>query len=281
MSFEDRIREAYPTMSKSFLKLADFMLDSYIQASFMTATELAHTLDVDTTTVVRFSQLLGYSGYPPLLREIRAKVKAQIILQPDQAAPAGSTIAIVDTAMQNLGEVLRRAYMLLDETALETLVERLGTARRIFITSDSIAQAAAYTLINLLERGGFPVIPVQNSAPDLARALRLLTPQDLLLALEVVGDLPYVARALLEAEARHIPTAAIVSAASFEAARASSLVLVTQTQPSSEFNMVLMNAIIYALGKVLRWKYPARFAGADQEITALSARLYQPQASPH
>ncbi len=71
MTYEERIRQERSDMSKSFARLADYLLDSYIEASFMTASELAHALNLDAATVVRFSQHLGYKGYPELLREIR------------------------------------------------------------------------------------------------------------------------------------------------------------------------------------------------------------------
>ena len=61
-TYESRIRRARPGLSPSFIRLADFLLDSYAHAAFLTATELAHVLDVDPATVVRFSQQLGYRG---------------------------------------------------------------------------------------------------------------------------------------------------------------------------------------------------------------------------
>ena len=61
MSYEDAIRQERSQMSKSFAKLADFLLDSYVEAAFMTASELAQALNLDAATVVRFSQHLGYS----------------------------------------------------------------------------------------------------------------------------------------------------------------------------------------------------------------------------
>ena len=73
MSYEDRIRHERTQMSKSFAKLADFLLDSYVEASFMTASELAQALNLDAATVVRFSQHLGYKGFPQLQREIRER----------------------------------------------------------------------------------------------------------------------------------------------------------------------------------------------------------------
>ena len=74
MSYEERIRQDRSNMSKSFAKLADFLLDSYIESAFMTASELAHELDLDAATVVRFAQTLGYTGFPELQREIRQRV---------------------------------------------------------------------------------------------------------------------------------------------------------------------------------------------------------------
>ena len=44
LTYEDRIRRERPNMSKSFAKLGDFLLDSYVEAAFMTASELAHAL---------------------------------------------------------------------------------------------------------------------------------------------------------------------------------------------------------------------------------------------
>ena len=55
MAYEERIRQARPNMSKSFAKLADFLLDEYVDAAFLTATELAAKLDLDAVTVLRFS----------------------------------------------------------------------------------------------------------------------------------------------------------------------------------------------------------------------------------
>src|SRR4030066_90773 len=94
MLYEDRIRRERPTMSKSFAKLADYLLDSYVEAAFMTASELAHALNLDAATVVRFSQHLGYDGFPQLQREIRDKVKDDLLIRPLQAEEDKSVTGI-------------------------------------------------------------------------------------------------------------------------------------------------------------------------------------------
>ena len=93
MSYENRIRENRQKMSKSFARLADYLLDHYVQAALMTATELAHQVDVDAATVVRFAQRLGYGGFPELQNEIKDKVKRDLLVRPEKAAdPPGKSI---------------------------------------------------------------------------------------------------------------------------------------------------------------------------------------------
>src|SRR4030066_1723282 len=99
MTYKERLRLDRPNMSKSFARLADFLLDSYIKASFMTASELAHSLNLDAATVVRFSQHLGYKGYPELLREIRDKVRQNILYHPQDAKDPDSLPGVVASAL--------------------------------------------------------------------------------------------------------------------------------------------------------------------------------------
>jgi len=273
MTFEGRIRAAYPAMSKSFLRLADFILDNYIEASFMTATELAHTVNVDTTTVVRFAQQLGYSGYPPLLREIREKVKTQLLVESGENLAIRSAQDVLRHTMLSIREVVGNAHMLVDVQALESLTARIGLARRVILLPDTLAQPAAHTLANLLERGGFAVSMAQHSVAALAQAVCLATPNDLIVALEVIGETPYIARALTEAQKMDIPTAAIVAAASFASARATDLVIATQTQPAEPLRMVLVDAVLFGLGQMIRWKYAGRYQGVDEAIADISARI--------
>jgi DNA-binding MurR/RpiR family transcriptional regulator len=126
MQYEDRIRRERPTMSKSFSKLADYLLDSYVEAAFMTASELAHALNLDAATVVRFSQYLGYAGFPELQREIRDRVKGDLLIRPKQAEVADSAPGIVAAAMQELALALEHTRISLDTEALERLVEQMG-----------------------------------------------------------------------------------------------------------------------------------------------------------
>jgi DNA-binding MurR/RpiR family transcriptional regulator len=133
MTYEVRIRRERQQMSKSFAKLADFLLDSYVEASFMTASELAQALNLDAATVVRFSQHLGYKGFPQLQREIRTRVKKDLLIHPRQAEVPGSAQNVVTTAMYELSRDLDQTRMSLDTEALSQLVEHIGPDRGLTI----------------------------------------------------------------------------------------------------------------------------------------------------
>jgi DNA-binding MurR/RpiR family transcriptional regulator len=276
MLYEDRIRRERPEMSKSFAKLADFLMDSYVEAAFMTASELAHALNLDAATVVRFSQFLGYTGFPELQREIRSRVKDDLLIRPKQAEVDESAPGIIANAMRELSVALEQTRISLDTDSLEKLVDRMGQVRRIVILAENPAQPIAYSLVGYLEQGGFPVYIARAGIADLARTVNTATTQDLLLAMEVAGQSPYIARALEEAQSKGIPTAAIVGASSLASARSADTVLAAHAHASLGVGIVSIEAIVYALAQVLRWRFADRFAGTEQAIAQLSARIQQP-----
>jgi DNA-binding MurR/RpiR family transcriptional regulator len=276
MLYEERIRRERPEMSKSFSRLADFLLDSYVEAAFMTASELAHALNLDAATVVRFSQFLGYSGFPELQREIRSRVKADLLIRPKQAEEPDSAPGIAAKAMHELSVALEQTRISLDTEALEKLAEQMGQVRRTVVLAEGPAQPTAYSLVHYLEQGGFPVYIARAGIADLARTVNTATSQDLLLAMEVVGQSAYIARALSEAQSKGIPTAALVGASSLASARAANIVLAAQAHPSLGIGIITIESIVYALAQVLRWRFAERFAGTEQAIVDLMNRIQQP-----
>ena len=273
MNYEERIREARPRMSKSFSKLADYVLDGYIQAALMTATELAHQVDVDAATVVRFAQKLGYSGFPEMQTEIKDRVMQDLLLSPQQADDPNSIAGVIRGSMLRLSESLEQARLMLNPDSVSKLVELIGSARRVIIAPESLGQAAAYNLVNLFEQGGFLVTQTQPSATDLARTISTATKDDLILVIDVTGDAPFIARALAEAKSLGIKTAAIVGSASHASANQAEVVLAAQNQEDVNISIVVVDAIVYALADALGWQYKDRLIGAEEAIDALFERI--------
>jgi DNA-binding MurR/RpiR family transcriptional regulator len=273
MSYEDRIREHRNKMSKSFSRLADYLLDHYVQAALMTATELAHQVDVDAATVVRFAQRLGYGGFPQLQSEIKDKVKQDLLVRPEEAADPNSLPGVVLNTVGKMQAAVERVGKLLDVDAVGRLVKKIGGSRRVIIIPDGLGQVAAYNLLNLLEQGGFMVSVVQPGVVDLARTMLTASREDLVIAVDVAGASPYIARALSEADRMGVDTAAIVGAASHQSGLEADVVLAAQNQAEITMAVVAVDMVIYMLAEALQWKYQDRFAGKEEAIEAVFERI--------
>ena len=59
-----RIEEKYRDLSKGQKRVAEYVLDNYDKAVFLTAARLGEVVGVSESTVVRFATQLGYKGYP-------------------------------------------------------------------------------------------------------------------------------------------------------------------------------------------------------------------------
>jgi len=272
-SFQQRIRAIRSDLSPSFERLADFLLDSYMKAAFFTATELAHNLDVDPATVVRFAQKLGYSGYPALQKEIRRKVKDELFLEP--ASDANSPSEAARHSFQRLADYLlqtRRSFPVADAEALITV---LDVVDRVVILADGDAQPAAHAIGEFLEAAGYTIHIARGSVYRFATALASLHKNDLVIAIDVTGEHPFLETALSEAAACGAQTAAIVAEPSSPAARPAKIVLHAHASDDPGMRMLLVQSLIYALIQMLRQARPARFEQAAKRVRSYQARLLQ------
>ncbi|MEW6567883.1 MAG: SIS domain-containing protein [Chloroflexota bacterium] len=271
-SYEDRIREARPHLSPSLRRLADFLLDSYIQASFLTATELAHTLDLDPATVVRFSQRVGYPGYPELQREIREKVQRQLLSSPqsDGSTPAAAADTALSGVVHHL-ELVRRSFPF---EAASSLLRLLDSAERIWVLADGAARPPALALAVALEQAGYSVHLVDSVLSDLARAVAGAERSDLFLALAVEDDTPFIARALAAARSSGIPTAAIVAAPSLEVGRHAEVVLAMHASRDRAVAQLTLCAATLALRQMLALDRPGRFQSTAERVDEVTQLLH-------
>lgn len=276
-SYEDRIREARPKLSPSLRRLADFLLDSPIQAAFLTATELAHSLDIDPATVVRFAQKMDYPGYPQLQREIRDKVRLELLA--DRRSPADSPAAAAEAALADVVrhlELVRRTFSL---DAATKLLAAFDEVERVILLADSAALPPARTLAGWLEAGGYTVHLAGGGPADLARALTGARKGDLVLAIQAVEETPFLPRALAEARGNRIATAALVAIPSLEITRHADILLAPHASADPSLGPVSLSAMVYALISMLVQARPGRFRAAAERIGTLTQRLLEPDSA--
>lgn len=80
MDVFERIKNSRDNMSKSFIKVADFVCENYESIAFMSVGEVARKSDVSESVVVRFAGSLGYKGFAEMKRSITVRVKDNLDL---------------------------------------------------------------------------------------------------------------------------------------------------------------------------------------------------------
>ncbi len=72
------IQNNFNTLSKGQKLIAEYIMDNYDKAAFMTAATLGETVGVSESTVVRFANTLGYEGYKELQKELQELIRNKL-----------------------------------------------------------------------------------------------------------------------------------------------------------------------------------------------------------
>ncbi len=270
-TYEERIRAIRSDLSPSFVVLADFLLDSYIHASFLSATELAHSLDLDPATVVRFAQRLDYAGYPELQREIRDRVREEVLsgrkVEPNSPAEAA------DLAMAEIARHLELTRLSFPIETAERLVAALDEAERVIILAEGLASGPARSLAGWLEGAGYTVQLAVGGLSEMSRALAGGRKRDFAVAIEVADETPVVSRALAEARRLGLRTAAITAAPGAPSTNHAEVVISGHASLQPGVGLVVVEALIHALVSVLKRDRPGLFAKLEGKVRELNQRI--------
>jgi DNA-binding MurR/RpiR family transcriptional regulator len=223
--YQQHIRDIYEHLSPGYCRIADFLLEHYQEAAFMTAAQVGRASNVDTTLVVRFAQRLGYPGYPELIAEIRDDVKRDLraVYEPTPAddSPLGVLRRTLTQDRNNL------EYMLLhmDAGAVETVVTVLNKATRIFVSGEGNAVYLAQAFAGRLMVLGFNAHTVPSELAGQAATVAIMKPGDVVVGLGTTSMTPSVAVLLKVARAGGAQTIGIVGSLTNPVASAAEHVL--------------------------------------------------------
>ncbi len=168
--FQERIREHYEELTPGFRKLADFLMDSTLDAAFLTATELSRRVGVDPATVVRFAQELGYSGYRELSREIKRYVRDQVTSSYREAEETSETETFVHALIDGAQQTLEH-FVTTDIQQAVQAIDLLKGASRIWLTGEYTGYDVASFVAKKFQVNGVPARVFRPSMAETADAL--------------------------------------------------------------------------------------------------------------
>jgi DNA-binding MurR/RpiR family transcriptional regulator len=244
------ITERFDEFSRSQKDVARYIVDHLDEAAFQTAEELARRASTSSSTVVRFSQALGFEGYPELqqaaIEEYRSRGPAE-----NGAPPAplfdfdhSEFEASLAADHANIEETVRN----LTREQVEACVTALGGASRVMIVGmDQLAFFASYLrhLLALLDiRAEVVASPRQDSITRLSR----VDEDALVIAFSAGRAHPIVVRAMKLAKHRGASTMAITDATLSDIGEHSDLTLYySSNSPSFTRSNTSLLAIVQAL----------------------------------
>lgn len=143
-----RLKAMYPRLSKGQKQIASFIMNNYDRAAFITAAKMGQAVGVSESTVVRFSYLLGFDGYPALQHALQDLVRTELTaMQRIRLTSELDHSDILRSVLKSDISNLRTTIETVDNEAFMKSVETLLAAKRIYI----IGMRSAYPIAQFLK----------------------------------------------------------------------------------------------------------------------------------
>ncbi|HEY5529656.1 MAG TPA: MurR/RpiR family transcriptional regulator [Thermoleophilia bacterium] len=182
----DLLREGFESFSRSQKAIARYIIDHLEEVGYLSAEELGQKGNTSSSTVVRFAQSLGFSGYPELQKTARDEYRlgptARSVLHDDQLG------FVIEEDF--LTRSLKTDVLSLEETISKNTLERfnrasesLASAKQILVVGLHEAAVVADHASYVFELLGIPCLAASGSTESNVARLTRLGPGDVLFAI--------------------------------------------------------------------------------------------------
>ena len=131
------IKNKMPSLSKGQKRIANFLLEHYDKAVYLTASKLGEIAGVSESTVVRFAIELGFDGYPKLqtaLEEvIKTKLTASQRMRVSYDRITKNDKHILDTVLENDADRIFCTLNEINKTDFDNAVKKLLEADTVYL----------------------------------------------------------------------------------------------------------------------------------------------------
>ncbi len=257
-SLSKYIQARFDECSRSQKDVAQYIVDHLDEAAFQTAEELARRANTSSSTVVRFSQALGFEGFPELqaaAREEYRRVNAKASKENGAGTGAGSSAPLFSLDQNEFEAALAADHLNVEDTArkvsrssVDALIEAIVGAEKVLVAgTDQMAFFASY-LRHLLMLLDLRVDVVASPSQEALSRLGRIDGDTLVVGLSAGRPHPLVVRAMKLARHRQARTAAITDATLSEVAKLAQIKLYySSNSPAYVRSHTALLSIIQAL----------------------------------
>ncbi|MBZ9687872.1 MurR/RpiR family transcriptional regulator [Clostridium estertheticum] len=249
------IQVKFPRLSKGQKLIAEYILKHYDKAAFMTAAKLGSSVGVSESTVVRFANELGFSGYPKLQKSLQELIKnklttvQRIELSNDFITQENALKGVLKADMENIRATLEK----INHKTFEDVVNSLFKAKKIYIiglrSSSALAEFLAFYLNLILDN----VKVVAYGVSDIFEQMLNVSEEDVVIGIGFPRYATRTIEALAFAKSRNADVVAITDSLLSPLAARSDYTLIAQSNMASFVDSLVaplsvINALIIAVG---------------------------------
>jgi DNA-binding MurR/RpiR family transcriptional regulator len=152
----DELRRQYDRLTQSQKRIAEYIVDHPDRVAFSTVDQMAGQLDVNPSTIVRFTYRLGLKGFPDLQERTRQLVRGQLSAASEIVNENSVLVHLEGTAFgTSLGQDLqnlRRTISAIKADDLQRASDLIAAARKVFVVGSFNAYSVAFFLGLALDR---------------------------------------------------------------------------------------------------------------------------------
>ncbi|WP_373898419.1 MurR/RpiR family transcriptional regulator [Haloimpatiens sp. FM7315] len=249
------IQIKFPRLSKGQKLIAEYILKHYDKAAFMTAAKLGISVGVSESTVVRFANELGFSGYPKLQKALQELIKnklttvQRIELSNDLITEHNALKGVLKSDIENIRSTLEK----INHKSFEEVVDLLFKSKKIYIiglrSSTALAEFLGFYLNLILDN----VKVVGYGMSDIFEQMLGLTEDDLVIGIGFPRYATRTIEALNFAQSRNAKVVAITDSLLSPLAARADYSLIAQSNMASFVDSLVaplsvINALIIAVG---------------------------------
>lgn len=265
------IQTNFHRLSKGQKIIAQYIMNNYDKAAFMTAAKLGEKVGVSESTVVRFANAIGYIGYPQLQKQLQEIVKTKLTTV--QRIEMNSDFTNRDNVLKNVlksdMENIRATMEEIDQTSFDQAVKSISEAKSIYIiglrSSTALSEFLGFYL-NLIRDN---VHVVTYTIGDIFEQLFRISKDDLVIAIGFPRYSSRTIKALEYVKSRGANTIAVTDSMLSPLCSAADNTLIAKSNMESFVDsivapMSVLNALIIAVGIKERNNISSSFASLEE-----------------
>jgi len=265
-----RLNQTGRRLSKGHRKIAEYIMQHYEKAVFMTASSLGERVGVSESTVVRFASALGYEGYPQLQNALQELVRHRLTaVQRFEMTSDLNQSQILQTVLKADMHNIRSTIEEIDARKFENVVDRIVSARSIYVmgvrSAAPLAQFFGYYLHFVFEN----VHVASAGVIDVMEQISRVNERDVLIGISFPRYSTRTLDAMSFAKSRGAQVIGITDGPMSPLMEASTECLTARTDMASFVDSLaaplsLINALIVAVGQRRKEELAQHFEQLEQ-----------------